>query len=433
MAVLDKVALRSENETLISTARSNYSVKEFSYIAYAIRERHRGLKGHAILLKIVDRQAVPFYLAAFDGFAERMAIVPQAVADEPEIASKLIGFDEVIVNILDDALLVATALDAETYNPIDTKWIIPTSGTTGTPKLIEHTFCALTSKLKDNLERGKSVRWAMFYDVSRFAGLQVMLQVILGGSSIVWTDGLSLENSVTLMLNQKVNAISATPTMWRKLLMAKSFNRLQLKHITMGGEIANQAILDAVAQYFSDARVTHIYASTELGVGFSVIDRRAGFPSAWIDSGLPDGRRIKIEENRLFFWEDGNSSKAGEWVDSEDIVEVREDRCFFMGRASGAINVGGNKVMPDEVEAALMLHQDVSLARVRARANPIIGNLIVADVVAKKGLNSDDQRKRLKSDLIATLSKQLEAYKVPSNIYFVNDIELTEAGKIKRL
>ena len=44
------------------------------------------------------------------------------------------------------------------------------------------------------------------------------------------------------------------------------------------------------------------------------------------------------------------------FVDTGDMVERRGDRYYFLGRRSGIINVGGLKVYPEEVEAAINRH-----------------------------------------------------------------------------
>ena len=61
------------------------------------------------------------------------------------------------------------------------------------------------------------------------------------------------------------------------------------------------------------------------------------------------------------------------FVDTGDMIERRGDRCYFVGRRGGIINVGGIKIYPEAVEAALNSHAIVrasrsSLARTRSRA-----------------------------------------------------------------
>ena len=74
---------------------------------------------------------------------------------------------------------------------------------------------------------------------------------------------------------------------------------------------------------------------------------------------------------------------ADGFVDTGDMVELRGDRYYFVGRRDGIINVGGLKVHPEEVEAVINAHPGVQMSLVKARRNPITGAVVVADVVPK--------------------------------------------------
>src|SRR6202012_4112331 len=76
-------------------------------------------------------------------------------------------------------------------------------------------------------------------------------------------------------------------------------------------------------------------------------------------------------------------SDADGFVDTDDMVEQRGDRLYFLGRRAGIINVGGLKVHPEEVEQVINQHDAVRMSLVKARRSPITGDLIVADVVLK--------------------------------------------------
>lgn len=429
MTFLDKLKERSPGEALLFLPDCKFTVRDFFLCAHALRENHSRLEGKPVVLRVRERTALPFYLAAFDGHASRMAIILETFADTPAIVKALEGYATVSVDAVPEIPVesISCQNDATT---LATKWMIPTSGTTGTPKIIEHDFAGLISRLKCDPGRGKAIRWAMFYDVARFAGLQVMLQVVVGGSSLVWTEGMTVGEAVSYMLAQGVNAVSATPTMYRKLLMKEQFTDLNPRYLTLGGEIADQQILDALSHSFPEARITHIYASTEAGVGFSVVDGLAGFPSAWLETGLPRGGRIKIDGDRLYLCRDDHGE--ANWIDTEDIVEVSADRCYFRGRRSGAINVGGNKVMPDEVEAVLLAHDAVSLTRVMAKKSSFVGNLVVAEVVLREPLKIATDNKEMSDALIAHAARSLESFKVPATIKFVDNLEVSDAGKIRR-
>ena len=111
------------------------------------------------------------------------------------------------------------------------------------------------------------------------------------------------------------------------------------------------------------------------------------------------------------------------------MIEVRGDRCHFLGRRGGVINVGGAKVHPEEVEAVLNSFAAVRASRVFAKSNPITGALVAAEVVPA---DPDAPREGLERELIAFARKQLPAHMTPTRIRFVADLPMTEAGKLRR-
>jgi acyl-CoA synthetase (AMP-forming)/AMP-acid ligase II len=321
------------------------------------------------------------------------------------------------------------------------RWVLPTSGTTGEPKLVAHTLASLTRTAKHDLTRGQEYRWGSLYNLTGFAGLQVFLQSWCGGSCLILGRETSLlEERVADLIEGGCTALSATPTMWRKLLMSCPVERLTLKQITLGGEIVDQKILDALRRAFPRAKITHIYASTEAGVGFAVRDGRAGFPASYVDNP-PPGIRLAVDPQGLLllrsdcdeqeYIDRGSELKRDdEFVDTGDLVTRRDDRFFFLGRANGTINVGGNKVHPEEVENFLLGCDGVQLARVTGRKSPFTGQLVQAEVVLESTLSLDPDE--FKKALLARCRAELDAYKVPAVLKFVEQIESTTSGKLKR-
>ena len=115
----------------------------------------------------------------------------------------------------------------------------------------------------------------MLYDYTRFAGLQVLLQSIISGSVLIEPIfEYSLEKKIKNFIDHNCTHLSATPTLWRKILMTPDSDQINLLQATLGGEIADDKILSAVSKHFPNARIAHIFASTEAGVGFSVIDKK---------------------------------------------------------------------------------------------------------------------------------------------------------------
>ena len=199
-------------------------------------------------------------------------------------------------------------------------------------------------------------------------------------------------------------------------------------------------MLDAIAARFPAARLTHIYASTEIGVGFAVNDGLAGFPESYLSPEAPAGIGLRVEEGMLWlrppeahrtrYLGDAQLDVDGAgYVRSGDRVDRRDGRILFLGRDSGVVNVGGVKVHPERVEAVLNALPGVSLSHVAAKASPITGNLLVATIVPA---DPDADRAALKREIMAAAQAALEREAVPAIYRFVDRLDTNAAGKIVR-
>ena len=181
----------------------------------------------------------------------------------------------------------------------------------------------------------------------------------------------------------------------------------------------------------------HIYASTEAGVGFSVTDGKAGFPAAWLEQGPPRDLKISasgsllIKSPALSHSETLQPRLSGDgYLDTQDNVQLINDRVFFVGRATGIINVGGNKVHPEEVENLVREIPGVQNALVSGRSSPIMGQLVLLEVQAEH-LWAEEPRE-LKRRIRDHCRAHLPNYKVPALINIVQELAVSESGKIER-
>lgn len=399
-----------------------------------------------------DRAKTAQLLYLLDGLCLRLFVVPAEVRAEllPELfkqfSADLLVTDKEGVELSPEVKITGLVCDdtsgdklafrGRVDRSVNTEWIVATSGTTGVPKLVVHTLTELSGSLKKDQIKGNEFIWGLLYDLSKYAGLQVYLQSLLGGSTLLIPDEMqSLDQQILYFADNKCNALSATPTLWRKILMLPVSQKLQLKRITLGGEIADQPIIDALARQFPNAKIVHIYASTEAGVGFAVGDRLAGFPNAYLAESTR-GVLMKVVDNRLFL-KSANVSKtilntpsykdSDGYVDTGDLVELKGDRYYFLGRASGLINVGGNKVYPEEVEQILLSHEQIKLARVYGKKSHLMGNLVVCDMVIDD--ISVDSISELKKQVRVHCSQYLPDWKIPALFKIVDNIDNGDSGK----
>lgn len=407
----------------------------------------------AVLFLVRDVSSAISALVQLDGAVERIFLAPTNLSqDVLRQVGAQIGLDAVVTDqsaidvpaglrtyrIGPESPLAALTTDAS-RPAIETKWLLATTGTTGLPKIVSHRLDSLTKTTKKNLVPDGTVRWGLLYDFTRFAGLQVLLQSLLSGATLLAPAAeLGIERQTALLAEAGCTHLSATPTLWRKILMTTASDRLNLRQITLGGEIADQRILSVLQNRFPQARIAHIYASTESGVGFSVADNLEGFPAEFLENP-PQGIALRVQDGRLQIRNtDVDSAYVGTsdsfvahdgFIDTNDQVELRGNRYVFLGRANGTINVGGNKVHPEQVEHILLECPDVAEVRVYAKKNPFTGALVAADVVARR---TDFDEPTLRATLLTACRAALQPYQVPAVIRFLKEIETNAAGKVSR-
>ena len=413
------------------------------------------LSGRSVLIATQDQLAAGLALVELDGVARRVVICPPDLSPEhlPSVIARA-GVDAIVsdhdlhardVPVRVICRVPVTPADGVQRDRHATDWVLLTSGTTGAPKLLVHTLAGLTAPIKSSQHQGTDVVWGTFYDIRRYGGLQIFLRALLGRGSFVLSSAGEPPGEYLLRLGARAAThISGTPSHWRRALMSPSARAIAPRYVRLSGEIADQAILNALKAFYPEADIGHAYASTEAGVGFEVTDGLEGFPARLIGAGgevemkIEDGSlRIRSARTALrYVDEDGTALVDHEgFVDTGDIVERREDRYYFLGRRSGVINVGGLKVYPEEVEAVINRHPAVRMSYVRSRRSPITGSLVAADVVLKRDpapSGAGSQIEDFKREILQICHAGLAAHKIPATIRFVPALEVAAAGKLAR-
>jgi acyl-coenzyme A synthetase/AMP-(fatty) acid ligase len=377
--------------------------------------------GSTTALRTVDAGVVAAALVSLEGWSSEVHLLPAGVPVDVLPA----GVSPISPSQLTTRHRAGTTRSAAR---VTTHWIVYTSGTTGTPKPIRHTRDSLTRTVACTAV-ARTLTWGLLYDPNRMAGLQVIHQTLATRTTLVApANSVPVAERIVELIRRKADALSATPTLWRLILQLPATRGWPLRQITLGGEIADQQVLDALAQRYPDARITHVFAATETGAAFSVTDRRAGFPVAYL-SEPPRGIRLDVRGGILHVHSPGVSA-AGEdgFASTGDIVEVVGERVLFKGRASGVVNVGGVNVWPEEVERLLRSHPDVADAVVASKPNPFSGHVLTARVVPEPGSEAGDLPKRLR----AWMRSQVPGALVPATIVTVPSFELSETGKATR-
>jgi acyl-coenzyme A synthetase/AMP-(fatty) acid ligase len=405
--------------------------------------RLESLRGRSVLLDMREQLSTAIALLELDGVARRLVLCTPDLS--PEIRAQVAATAATDVELAD--------LDPHPLpGPIErgaatqTEWVLLTSGTTGIPKLVSHSLSSLAGTLPRHAPGAAASVWSTFYDIRRYGGLQIYLRAVLGGAPLVLS---SPQESTPEFLARAgargVTHISGTPSHWRRALMSGAARALEPSYVRLSGEVADQVLLDQLRDTYPGARIAHAFASTEAGVAFDVDDGLAGFPAEFV-AARHNGIEMKVEDGTLRIRSHRNANRylgaaprelaGGDgFVDTGDLVELQDGRYYFRGRKGGVINVGGLKVFPEEVEGVLNSDPRVRMSLVRGKRSPIMGALVIAEVVledsVREGL-AEPRADAIKAELIEACRRALPAHKVPANLRFVPALELTAAGKLVR-
>jgi acyl-coenzyme A synthetase/AMP-(fatty) acid ligase len=421
----------------------------------AIVSGPESLRGRSVLIASADPFLVALALIELDGLARRMTLYP------PDLALEHLPYvmrcAEVDAVVSDGRFLGRASLGAAQHalctpalvpcvraghERLPTEWILLTSGTTGRPKMVLHTLASLAGAIGAG-EPHAELTWATFYDIRRYGGLQIYLRAVLTRSTLVLTGTQEPVSDFLKRAGQAgVTHISGTPSHWRRALMSPEADHIAPRYIRLSGEIADQAILNSLRSYYPDAEISHAFATTEAGVAFDVRDELSGFPASMltdtpgVDLKVLDAT-LRIRSGRTAERYLGDNPPALKdpdgFVDTGDVLQLRDGRYYFQGRRDGVINVGGLKVHPEEVEAVLNRHPQVRLSLVRTKKNPITGALVVADVLLKgPSIPEGEQARELQNAIKQFCRESLAPHKVPAAMSFVPALAISETGKLVR-
>lgn len=301
-----------------------------------------------------------------------------------------------------------------------------TSGTTGQPKKVVHSIGTLTRSVRLG-EKYKGQVWAYAYNPTHMAGLQVFFQAFENQNTLVNVFNMQRSEVYQKIAEYQITNISATPTFYRLLLPVEDSYQTVLR-VTLGGEKSDNHLYENIRKIFPNAKINNVYASTEAGSLFAAkgdcfqIPEKIRNKFTVVDDELLIHCSLLGKSDSFMF--DGDYYHSGdliEWVNKEEGIFK------FKSRKNELINVGGYKVNPGEVEDAINAMDGILQSLVYGKANSVLGNVLIAEVQLEEGCSLTDL------DIRNSLKEQLQDFKIPRKIKFVDTFFLTRTGKLKRL
>ena len=315
--------------------------------------------------------------------------------------------------------------------------IVFSSGSSGKQKAILHNFSLLLNKFK--LDR-PGFRTLLMFTFDHLGGINTLM------TSLIYKDALAIclkkRDPVTvckIIEKTKSQLLPTTPTFLNILLLSKRYeinNLKSLKLITFGAEFMPQELLKKLKKQFPKITFKQTYGLSEIGV---MRTKAKNKDSLAIKIGGED-YKIKVVNSMLYIKSRTNMvgylnapqpfDKNG-WINTEDkVVDEGNGYLRILGRKSEIINVGGEKVYPQEIEDTLLKCKGIADSRVYKDRHEILGEYVVAEIVFKNLFNKKSKNSNY---LKKFCERNLPKYKIPSKFIIknFNDIVSNRLKKIR--
>jgi acyl-CoA synthetase (AMP-forming)/AMP-acid ligase II len=312
--------------------------------------------------------------------------------------------------------------------------VVFSSGSTGTPKGILHDCERVLGKFV--VER-RGWRTILFLMLDHFGGLNTLLACAAYGGVAVCPEQRSPEAVCRAIEMGRADLLPTTPTFLNMILLSRPWDRFDVSSvrlITYGAEPMPEVTLRRVAAAFPLAQLKQTYGLSELGVLHSQSPDRT---SLWLKVGGPGFEtrvvngvlHVRSSSSMVGYLNAPSPIDADGWMSTGDLVEERDGMIRVIGRLSEAINVGGQKVFPAEVETVLLEADNIAGAVVSGTAHALLGQA----VTAKVSLVEPEEPSILSSRLRRHCRERLAKFKVPMRFEVVDSRDLaTERGKKRR-
>ncbi|XP_062999545.1 acyl-coenzyme A synthetase ACSM3, mitochondrial-like [Elgaria multicarinata webbii] len=366
-------------------------------------------------------------------------------------------------DLLEAAVAEHQAVKTKTQDPMT---IYFTSGTTGYPKMVEHSCGNLGIGLT---EAGR--QWMNLTPSDMMWGLSDTgwVKFAFGSLYAPWNLGASVfvhgmrQFDPTAVLNclakYPVATFCGTPTIFRMLLQ-HNVSRYKFKSLTTclsGGEPTNpdvqeqwkaQTGLDIYEGYGQTETTLVCFTSKKMKFKPGFMGKPStSFQVQIIDENcnqLPPGEEgdiaIRIKPKRplgLFSGyvddpEKTASTERGDFYLTGDRGFMDKDGYIqFISRADDIILSSGYRIGPFEVEHALDGHPAVAESAVVSSPDPIRGEVVKAFIILSPAYQSHDKEKLIR-ELQEHVKKVTAPYKYPRKIEFVQHLPKTISGKVQR-
>jgi acyl-CoA synthetase (AMP-forming)/AMP-acid ligase II len=381
-----------------------------------------------------------FYnLALFFALYENKNIIVPITSNIKKVQDDFIeeSFCQTIIKTDERNLLIQDLKTISSHNMIDnlieknsSGLILFSSGSTGKPKAMIHNLDTLIDSFKDKKE--KSMNMLVFLMFDHIGGLNTVFNALYMGASLIIPKIKDAKTICELIEKYKIMVLPSSPTFLNLILISeeyKNYDLSSLRMITYGTETMPQSLLLKLKEVFPKVKFLQTFGTSETGISTT-----SSKSSNSLFMKLEDiNGEYKIVENELWLRSKTqvlgylnasmDSFTSDGWFKTGDLVEVDGAYIKIIGRVKEVINVGGQKVLPAEVESIILEMEEISDCMVYAEQNAITGQTVVCDVVLNKKIENIKKRVRV------FCKDRLDAYKIPTKVNVVDKTNFSDRFK----
>ena len=338
-----------------------------------------------------------------------------------------------------------------------------TSGTTGYPKIANHSYKYalghyITAKYWHMVEPD-----GLHFTISETGWGKALWGKLYGQwlcEGAVFTydfDKFDASDILPMFAKYNIKTFCAPPTMLRMMIKEdlSKYDLSSIKHMTTAGEALNPEV------YYQCEKLTGLqimegFGQTELTLTIANLIGQnhkigsMGKPTPLYDVVIldPDGNPVPDGENGeicvrysekvpcgLFLGYYGNEEKTNEvmhdgYYHTGDVAWRDEDGFFwYVGRTDDVIKSSGYRIGPFEIESVIMELPYVLECGVSAAPDEVRGQVVKASIVLVKGTEPTEE---LKKEIQDYVKKHTAPYKYPRIVVFRDELPKTISGKIQR-
>jgi len=295
--------------------------------------------------------------------------------------------------------------------------VLFSSGSTGASKAIVHDLARLLAKYQVRRPTFRTLSFLLF---DHIGGFNTLLHTLANTGTLVTVQQRDPDAVCAVIDRHRVELLPTSPTFLNLLLLSEAHARhdlSSLRRVTYGTEPMPESTLRRLREVLPQVELSQTYGLSELGIlrsksasSDSLLVKLGG---EGVETKVVDGLLwIRSQSAMLGYLNAPSPFDAAGWLNTGDEVHVQGDYYRILGRRSELINVGGEKVYPAEVESVVLQAPNVADATVYAAANPITGQMVVAEVTLRSTEDPVTARKCVRE----YCRQHLAPFKVPAKV-----------------